>query len=117
MYIGHLPQVVLDAWAGKTFRQMTMNYSPCITRTRGKAGGFLLLKHGTKRWTSLQDLAKLQGSELAPPLDVSCVNAKQLGGMIGNAMSRNVLDRIIPRLLFAIGRLNARPVDKWATKS
>ncbi len=83
---------------------------------RGKSGGFLLMKRGFKRWTTMQELAKLQGSDL-DYLDVSCVKKKQLGGMIGNAMSRNVLDRLVPRLLFAIGRPNQLPTDPWATKS
>ncbi len=104
-------------WAGKGFEQVTLNYCPCITHARGKSGGFLLMKRGFfKRWTTVRELAKLQGSDL-DYLDVSCVKKQQLGGMIGNAMSRNVLDRLVPRLLFAIGCLNQLPTDPWVTKS
>ena len=109
----HCPQVVVDGMAGKKFEQLTVDYCPCITHARGKQGGFILLKKGWQCWTTLQDLARLQGSHL-DFLECHGVASTQLGGMIGNAMSRNVLDRVIPRLLYAAGCLDKLPVDSWA---
>ena len=107
------PQVVVDALAGKNFEQVTVDYSPCITHARGKQGGFVLLKKGWMCWTTVQDLARLQGSNL-DFLSCDGVTSSQLGGMFGNAMSRNILDRAIPRLLYAAGCLDQLPLDSWA---
>ena len=37
-----------------------------------------------------------------------------MGHALGNAMSGNVLDRLIPRALFAAGLLPSPPCDFWA---
>ena len=107
------PQVVVDALAGNNFEQLTVGYCPCITHSRGKQGGYVILKKGWKCWTTVQDLARLQGSNLN---FLSCdgVTSSQLGGMIGNAMSRNILDRVIPRLLYAAGCLDKLPFGSLA---
>ena len=84
-----------------------------MTHARGKQGGFVLLKRGWQCWTSLQDLARLQGADLAY-LDLRGVTRAQLGGMIGNAMPRNCLALVIRRVLYAIGCLNKLPPDNWA---
>ena len=102
---------VLDAHAGK-FKKLTENFMPTITRSRGYTGGYLLLRKGWRRFTTLDELAKLQGTRL-DRLDLTGVSNPQLGGMIGNAMSRNVLDRLIPRILYASGSIRTLPRDKW----
>ena len=106
-------QVAVDGLAGQKFEQLTVDYCPCITHARGEQGGFVLLKQGWQCWTALQDLARLQGSDL-DVLACHGVTSSQLGGMIGNAMSRNILDRVIPRLLYAAGCWDKLPVDSWA---
>ena len=73
----------------------------------------MLLKRGWQCWASLRDLARLQGADLAY-LDLRGVTRAQLGGMIGNAISRNCFDRAILRVLYAIGCLNKLPPDNWA---
>jgi len=80
---------------------------PCITRARAAGKGFLLLYAGRIRWTTLRELAKLQGASLRH-LDLTGLSHTEIGGMIGNAMSGCVLDRIIPRLLWSGGILKRR---------
>ena len=42
------------------------------------------------------------------------VPAGSFGHMLGNSMSVNVLERLLPRVLVASGLLNKLPKDKWA---
>jgi site-specific DNA-cytosine methylase len=74
---------------------------PCITRTRGGAG-FYLASHG--RRMNVKELLRLQGLPTAINLLRGAdISDRQLGQMIGNAMSGNVLSRILKRLLPACG--------------
>ena len=59
------------------------------------------------------ELGKFQG------FDISVLNAKgvpetELRMMIGNAMTKSVLDRTLPRLLYSAGLLDEMPIDAWA---
>ena len=74
--------------------------SPCITRTRGGTR-FYLPSRG--RRMSLKEQLRLQGLP-AQYLDYrEGISDRQLGMMIGNAMSGNVLGRLLPRVLLACG--------------
>ena len=71
---------------------------PCITRTRG-ASGFYVPCRG--RRLTLKERLRLQGL----PTDIikhrDGITDRQLGQMIGNAMSGNVLCALVPRVLDA----------------
>lgn len=74
--------------------------SPCITRTRG-GSGFYLPSRG--RRMNLRELLRLQG---LPVHYLECregISDRQLGMMIGNALSGNVLGRVLSRVLPACG--------------
>ena len=100
--------VVLDAQAGKNFSNFTVDYSPTITRTRGMSRGYMLLGRGWQTFMTTEDLARLQGTTTTR-FNLEGLTDCQVGGMAGNAMSRNVLDRILPRLLWSCGCLDRRP--------
>ena len=76
--------------------------SPCITRTRGGSGFFLPL---LGRRMNLAERLRLQGlpCDYLRCLPHSGASRRQLGQMIGNAMSGNVLAQILQRLLPACG--------------
>lgn len=78
------------------------NKSPCITRARGGSGFFLPCRG---RRMSLAERLRLQGlpADYLRCRQRSGVSKRQLGMMIGNAMSGNVLARILRRLLPASG--------------
>ena len=102
---------VVDAQAGINFKHATQNYVPCITASRSKRGGFLLLRQ--RRWMTTAELGKCQG------FDISVLNTKgvpetELRMMIGNSMTKSVLDRTLPRLLYSAGLLDEMPIDAWA---
>ena len=83
---------------------------PCLTRARAGSGGHWVSNRS--RLLSIEEMLALQGM----PADVrrEGISNRQLGLMIGNAMSVNVLERILVRLLPGVGLLP--PVglhDRW----
>ena len=84
--------------------------SPCITRSRAK-GHWLTSK---KRRMTLEEMARLQG--IRPNSFTKVVNDYELGQQLGNAMSVNVIDRILYQVFQVtplVKKLNLR--DRWAT--
>ena len=57
-----------------------------------------------RRRTTMQEMCWLQG--LRPPTELS-VTKRQYGRMLGNAMSGNVVERLLRRVLIALGRAQA----------
>ena len=73
---------------------------PCITRARGGTG-FYLPSRG--RRMTLGERLRLQGLPLAYLQHRQGISKRQLGMMIGNAMSGNVLEELLSQLLPACG--------------
>ncbi len=93
---------VIDLGASKP--NWMYNRSPCLTKSRKY--GFWVTCRG--RFQSIQERLRLMG--LSPQrVDLSAVSEGQLGGMIGNSMAVNVLERILIRALPAVGL--AEPKD------
>ena len=90
-----------------------VNRCPCITRARG-GNGFFLMSRG--RRLTVSELLRLQGFPtyiLRCQAKASCSN-RLLGAMVGNAMSCNILERILVRLLPACGlSFGASLHDRW----
>jgi DNA (cytosine-5)-methyltransferase 1 len=86
------------------------NYSPCITRSRFK--GHWITSKG-RRFT-LTEMLRLQG--INPATFKKAVSDKALGQQIGNAMSVNVIERILIRVLRAANLTTAKhdcKIDRW----
>ena len=83
---------------------------PCLTRSRPQ--GFWISNRG--RRMSVKEMLRLQGMQsMAANLDGElAVTERQLGQMIGNSMSQNVLERILARVMKCAFGLSVR--DKWA---
>jgi site-specific DNA-cytosine methylase len=108
---------VIDIHAGKTYRHMARNRSPCITKSRGVTSVFFITR--LKRRMHVIEMARLQGLP-------STVAWELLDTIGGDAMSLNVLMRVLPRaagilpeppLLLASCRMscmNAGPM--WVTQ-
>lgn len=73
---------------------------PCITRARGGTG-FYVPSRG--RRLTLKERLRLQGLPTSILKHREGVTDRQLGQMIGNAMSGNVLCALVPRVLEAAG--------------
>ena len=83
---------------------------PCITRSRG-GSGFYLPSRG--RRMTLKERLRLQGLPEAYLLHREGISDRQLGMMIGNAMSGNILERLLARILPACGLAPEGLKDPW----
>ena len=88
------------------------NISPCITRSRS-TGHWLTSRH---RKMSLDEMLRLQG--IVPGQFKFDLPDKKVGQLIGNAMSVNVVERIIKRALEAADLIpQGNTVDRWENGS
>lgn len=100
---------VIDVDASARFRSCMHDKVMCMTRSR--SGGHWITSRG--RRMTIREMMALQGMDLETFNQV--VTDRQLGCQIGNAMSQNVVERILLRLLPAAGLVPAekRLVDRW----
>ena len=101
---------LVDVGASANFTNLKVNGSPCITASRGKSGGFYITT--LKRMTSYEELGRLQGFptnvvkkllEAAARDDKPKSKTMTVGHALGNAISVNMLMRLLPRILVAAG--------------
>ena len=90
--------IVVDIDAAKV--NWMYGVSPCLTRTRA-AVGFYLPARG--RRMTLAERFRLQGIPLRVLQYRQGISDRQLGMMVGNALSLNVLERLLVRILRACG--------------
>ncbi|MFM7981718.1 MAG: hypothetical protein ACKPKO_20610, partial [Candidatus Fonsibacter sp.] len=92
----------VDVFASSKFANCKAGVCPCITASRPKAGGFYVKT--LKRMAYYQELGRLQGfpmKKLHKLLTCHRVKQNTIGHASGNAISVNVLMRLLPRLLVA----------------
>ena len=80
---------IVDCDASKATSRHIKGYSPCITRSRMN-GHWLTYKNRRMR---LEEMFRLQG--MSPHNFSKVITNNQLGMQIGNAMSVNVIERVI----------------------
>ena len=83
---------------------------PCLTRGRAGSGGHWVSTRG--RLLTIEEMLALQG--MRADVHRKGISDRQVGYMIGNSMSINVLERLLLRLLPSVGLLPERPHDRWA---
>jgi hypothetical protein len=89
--------------------------SMCLTHSRAKSGGFYVTTH--KRRQSTTEMGRFQGMS---PRDVPWqtkwgMSRTSFNGALGNSMSVNVLQRLLPRVLEAAGLIESEDwKDHWA---
>lgn len=103
--------IFVDIDASQAYRHLTRDLCPCLTKSRGRCGGYYLM-HAQRRM-SLDDIMRLQGFN-PKDLAASSLQKTALGAALGNAMSVNILERLLPRVCYSAGlvaSLNGK--DKW----
>ena len=105
--------ILVDLAASARFENQGVDIAPCITATRAKTGGFLIMNQ--KRMTTTQELGRLQGfpTWAVDKMLSTTANAGDIRFAIGNAMSVNVLVRLLPRVLHSAGLLKTKHRDIW----
>jgi len=107
--------IMVDVDASEKFRQWRVLESPSITRTRAKSGGWYLSTHN--RRTCTEELMKLQGMKPESVGEYTKYPRTEINAAVGNAMSVNVLERLLPRVAFASGAMAGEIPDKWLDKA
>ena len=106
--------IMMGLGAGKHLGQCTQDKSPCITRARGGSMGYFISNQN--RYINLHDLGRLQGftTTEVDAMMPSGISQKQSGAAFGNAMHNMVLDRVLPRALWAAGLSGDTTIeDPW----
>lgn len=100
---------IIDHNSSPHFCGFTEDKVMCMTRRRG--GGHWITSRG--RCMNVDEQLRCQGMERCFKQVISDL---QLGGQIGNAMSQNVIERLLVKLLPAAGLVPTRRrlVDRWA---
>ncbi len=91
---------------------------PCITRSHASA--FKYYVPVRRRFLSLAEMARLQGvprKAAMAMVKAADGNERAVAGALGDAMSVNVLMRLLPRALHAGGLLADLPLDVWRSSN
>ena len=104
---------LMDLQAGNGFGQCTRGKSPCLTYARGATGGYYISTQN--RYTNINEMGRLQGftTEEVGAIVKSGATKSQIGAAFGNAMHKMVLDRIVPKVLYAAGLCDEKIEDPW----
>ncbi len=98
---------IIDCDAPKSWVPYGRTLSPCITRSR-HAGHWITSKN--RRFTK-EEMFRLQGMD--PTTFTVAVPERSLGQQIGNAMSVNVIERVLLRALKAANLIPNDTEDRW----
>ena len=94
--------IVVDVGCTDQFAHHMVDCFPTITARRGSELNYWIVDMG--RRVTVTDFMLLQGvSPDSYPMDKVGVSDKRMGHMLGNAMSCNILERLLPRALMLIG--------------
>ena len=105
-------RIIVELGCTEAWGQHAINKFPCITATRGSQCNYWVADLG--RQVTLHELMLLQGfNPDAINYKEAGVGRSQVGRMVGNAMSLNVMERLLASALRAVG-LPAPVADKWA---
>ena len=97
--------------ASERFASWRHDLCPCITRSRAAQGGFYITSR--KRRLSTAEMLKLQGIRPENMRKYRGMSPGVLNAAVGNAMSACVLERLLPRIAYAIGCIPERMPDEW----
>jgi DNA-cytosine methyltransferase len=105
---------VVDTCAGPTFAHVMFGCCPCLTKARGGQDGHYVIP--LRRKLNIHEIGALQGIPKAwvDAMLEAVPDKPTVGRAIGDAMSLNVIMRLLPRVLVAAGLLDTLPPDVWA---
>ena len=100
--------VIIDVYASPNWASSMRRCSPCLTAGRCRTGGHYITNRG--RLMSTAEMCRLQGIPPSTFDAASGASEKDFLHAVGNAMSVNVLMRLLPRILVAAGLREAAQV-------
>ena len=104
---------IIDLAASKSRETFRCGESPCLTAGHAASRAYWATWFGKP--LDICQMMKLQGYDNNPKGKRFLVNISdhRMGHVLGNAMSVNVLERILVRALFAAGLTKTRLPDRW----
>ncbi len=106
---------ILDIGASSKFRCMMLDCSPCLTKSRAGSGGHYIAC--LRRTMTIADIGRLLGATtvmVQALVEAAAGDTSKVGRALGDAMSINVLMRLVPRALWCAGLIDALPLDVWS---
>ena len=97
------------------WRSWRASESMTLTATRCKMGGWYVST--LKRRLDMEEMLRFQGWSKHFMGDMGALADGQILHAVGNAMSCNVLERLLPRLAYVTGVVKEKPLDAWKSKS
>ena len=91
---------IIDIGSSPKFAQCKIGHAPTLTHSRCKTRGYYATR--LMRRLSVSEMMRLQGMEPCR-LDTNGISDTDMGGITGNAMSVNVVTRILKKMLESIG--------------
>ena len=110
-YDPEVQNIFVDLDASERFAGWRHDLCPCITRSRAASAGFYITSR--KRRLSTAEMLKLQGIRPENMREYRGMAPGVLNAAVGNAMSACVLERLLPRIAYAIGCIPERMPDEW----
>ncbi len=108
--------IFIDICASRQFSMWRVNECPCLTHARGQSGGYWITTH--KRKMTVEEMMGFQGIQpTTVPWQRLGISKTRMGAAVGNAMSVNVLERLLPRVCYAAGIIDHLPEDKWMDRT
>jgi site-specific DNA-cytosine methylase len=106
-------RIVVDIGASCKFSHYSVDQFPTITSTRAISCDWWIADLG--RRVTTDELMFLQGFEKGSiDYKAAKVSEQRVRHMVGNAMSMNILERLLPRALSSVGIYPSRPnLDRW----
>ena len=104
----------IDCESSQDFAAVPRAYMGCITATRGKTRGWWVTSRG--RCLTIGEVLRFQGLDLRE-LNRRDIPDSEVGKMAGNAMSANVLERVMTRALYHASLTPKPLVDQWEDPS
>ena len=106
--------LVVDIGCTDQFSNYAVDCFPALTANRCSGEGWWIVDLG--RQATLRDFFLLQGHAQEVPYAAAKVSPVRMAHMLGNSMSLNVLERLLPRLL-ALAKIfpSAPRPDAWET--
>ena len=101
--------IFIDVDASERFSQWRANESFTLTRARTKSGGWFITCRA--RRTTTKEMLMLQGIDPAVVGDFEKMPRTHFNTAIGNGMSANVLERLLPKIAYAAGILRKEVID------
>jgi DNA-cytosine methyltransferase len=106
--------VTVDVDCSEKFASHGTSIHPCLTATRDRTSGWWWSLVG--RRAALAELCQIQGVQMKDLPSATSVTAREMGHMLGNSMSLNVIERVLGASLWSAGLIAARPKDRWCDK-